>query len=246
MLRERLMSDRVLDGLFINGRAADVVEMAGLAKFDYVVLDGEHGDVWPVLPELIRAARFRQIAAIVRVPKARLEAMSQVMDWGADGVLVPAVRTIEEIQRAVRAVRYPPEGERGLATSVAAADYGWKGDTYLSEARANSLLWIQLETQEALDALDDWADLDGADLFFVGPADLSMALGEQGRPGPRFHAAMETIQATLRGRKPWGIFAGSPADRTRWHALGAVAVATSVPLVLKQGVDLWRGDEKAG
>lgn len=247
MLREQMqLSGRPLEGLFMNGPGADLVEMAGLAHFDFVVLDGEHGAVWPVLPELIRAARFREVAAIVRVPKTRPEAMSQVMDWGADGVLVPAVRETIEIQRAVSAVRYPPEGERGLATSVAAADYGWKGAAYLSESRRKALVWIQVETVEALGALDTWATLPGVDLFFVGPHDLSMALGEEGHPGPRFEEAMQAIVGTLGGRKPWGIFAGAAAERRHWESVGAMAVATSVPSILRQGIAAWRGGNQHG
>lgn len=247
MLRDRMQSpERPLQGLFMNGPGADLVEMAGLAKFDFVVLDGEHGDVWSSLPDLLRAARYRQIAAIVRVPKTRPEAMSQAMDWGADGVLVPAVRAVEEIDRAVSAIRYPPEGQRGLATSVAAADYGWQGEDYLTESRRRAAVWIQVETQEALRELDHWAELASVDLFFIGPADLSMALGEEGRPGLRFEAAMEGIIRTLQGRKDWGIFAGTSADRQRWQDLGASAVATSVPLVLRRGIAGWRGEDRHG
>ncbi len=247
MLRDRLPSPREpLQGLFMNGPAADLVEVAGLAKFDFVVLDGEHGHVWPSLPDLIRAARYRDVAAIVRVPNTRPDAMSQAMDWGADGILVPAVRTADEIERAVAAVRYPPEGKRGLAGSVAAADYGWKGEGYLAESRRRASVWIQVETEEALRELDRWAGLSSVDLFFIGPADLSMALGEEGRPGPRFEAAMDGVIRTLQGRKAWGIFAGTPDDRERWQRLGAAAVATSVPLVLRQGIAVWRGEERHG
>lgn len=245
MLRTRLQrGERGLDGLFIGGVTPEFVEMAALMGFDYVVLDAEHGAVSGALADLIRVARLSGIASLVRIPRHSTETMAQALDYGANGVLVPGVRDADEIRAVVHATRYPPEGTRGVAFSIAAAGYGLRGRDYVSQARSSTIVVIQVETSEALEAIDAWADIDGVHAFFVGPADLSMALGEEGRPGPRFEQAMNAIVSALETKgRPWGIFAATAEARRHWKAVGAALLATGVPTVFAAGLAQWREDD---
>lgn len=232
-----------IEGLFISGEGENLVEMAGLAGFSYVVLDGEHGSVWANLPSHIRAARLHQLGIVVRVPRGRVDAMAQALDWGADIILAPGASGAAEVQEAVSAVHYPPEGQRGLAFSIPAAQYGWEGPAYLERARRAPRLWVQVETREALEAVEEWAQWPGIDALFVGPTDLSMELGEEGRLGPRTAAAVTRVgEACRQAGRPWGTFTPASEDRSRWVHQGANLVATAVPLLLRQGVERWRGD----
>lgn len=244
MLRTQLArGDRSLSGLFISGATPDLVEMAARQHLDYVVLDAEHSMLNQDLPELVRTARLAGIPSIVRLPRAETAAMAQVLDLGANGVLVPGVQNAGEIERVVNACRYPPEGGRGLAFSVPAAGYGLDDAAgYLARARAETVVLVQIETSEAVHHVSDWAHIAGVDGFFVGPTDLSMALGEEGQPGPRFERAMtHVVEALEAAGRPWGIFAGSSAARRQWVARGAHMVATAVPLVVSDGLRRWLG-----
>lgn len=234
---------RGINGLILGTAEPDLVEMAGLAGFAYVILDEEHGAVWPRLSDLIRAAHLHQLAAIVRAPEALM--LSQALDRGADGVMVPGVRTSQKVAEAVNAVRYPPRGQRGLSPSVPAAQYGWAGSGNMAETGANARLWLQIETREALEELPSWAENPDIDLFFVGPTDLSMDLGERGAFGPHTQAAVEAVAAILaQSATGWGMFADSGAQRERWVARGAQVVATTLPAVFRAGADHWRGDDR--
>ncbi|NMP24175.1 HpcH/HpaI aldolase family protein [Sulfobacillus harzensis] len=243
MFRDRVrVGPDPLYGLFVSGPAGDPVEMAGSLGYDYVVLDGEHGAVETTLYHVIRRARLAGVSALVRVPRTKRESVAQVLDYGATGVLIPGVRADEEIRAAVTAVRYPPEGQRGLAFSVAAAQYGLESaQEYLERARRETVVLVQIETQETLHHLSQWARLPGIDGFFVGPTDLSMELGEEGQPGPRFMAAMTRIRDILGDAgKPWGIFAPNVKDGRRWAEAGARLLATADVILLRQGLDGWK------
>lgn len=233
---------RGLEGLFIGQENAAMIEMAGLAGFGYVVLDAEHGSVWPSLPDLIRTARTGDLGVLVRVPLSQPAAMSQALDWGAEGILVPGARAITDVQLALQFCRYPPQGRRGLATMVPAAGYGWSQPGFLERSRAGVQVYIQVETREALNQVELWAQYEGVAGLFVGPADLSMALGDEGRPTARVEEAVERVAAACeRVSRPWGIFTPNAWSRQRWLDRGAHLVATAVPMLLRQGVDNWRG-----
>lgn len=241
-LREQLRAGRRgLEGLFIGTEGPAVVEMAGQAGFDYVVLDGEHGDVLGEMSGFIRSARAVAIPCIVRVPLSRVDAMSWVLDMGADGVLVPGVRAADDLRRVVQATRYPPEGGRGLAFTVPAAHYTFEGPPYLERARRETVVWAQVETHEAVRGVDALAAVEGIDALFIGPTDLSMALGLDGQPGPVVEQAIqEVVRSAESLGRPWGIFTADAPERQRRLAEGAWLVATAAPVMLRRGIEVWR------
>lgn len=227
--------ERGLVCLFVGESGADMVELAGWCGFDAVVLDGEHGMVWNDLPMLLRTAEAAGIAPIVRVLSRRPDMIGQALDFGAAGVLVPGVHTRDEVQQAIAAARYAPLGRRGLAYSTRAARYGGRtGLQYFTDAHENQAVWVQVETVGALESLPDWLGLAGLSGVFVGPTDLSMALGEGGGLTPKVEAAIHQVatMATAQGI-PWGIFTPTAEGCRRWRQAGAALVGTAVSSVVR-------------
>jgi 4-hydroxy-2-oxoheptanedioate aldolase len=158
---------------------------------------------------------------MVRVPGHAPESIASALDAGAAGVLVPRVSTAAEARAAVMATRYPPIGSRGVGPGRAAA-YGYRIPDYLSKANEELVLAIQVETAEGLANIAQIAAVDGVDLIFIGPGDLSVsidALGPSGRD--RLDQAIRTIAATaLAAGRTVGIFRPSADDIAAWSAEG--------------------------
>ena len=153
--------------------------------FDFLVLDGEHGTMKPADCEnMVRGADVRGVPALVRVPANEAPVILRFMDTGALGVHVDRL-SAEDADRAVRAVKYGPRGGRGL-TGVRAAAYGQRGPLaeYVERANAETLVVVQIETRAALEQVTAIAAVDGVDIVFVGPTDLSHSLGVPGQTSP--------------------------------------------------------------
>ena len=159
---------------------------------------------------------------MVRVPGHGPEAIAAALDSGAQGVLIPRISTAAQAQAAVKASRYPPKGERGVGPGRAAG-YGYRIPEYLTEANARTVVAVQVETAEGLANIEEIAAVDGVDVIFVGPGDLSVsidALGPQG--ADKLNAAIRTIIGmTIAHDKTAGIFCASPQSVGQWAAIGA-------------------------
>ncbi len=233
--------ERGLRGIFVGGPWADLIEMIGLAGADFVVLDGEHGSVWTELPHLLRAARSVALPALVRVLPRRPDMIGQVLDFGAEGVLVPGIRTVEEAENALASSRYAPDGVRGLAFSARSAGYGYRGGPdYLNTANRNVTVLLQVETREAVKSLPDILRLTGLNGIFVGPTDLSLSYGEQSRQTAKVLNIIEQIrQAAEMAGIPWGLFTGTPDNHREWYDRGSWYCATGVPNLLRPALTAW-------
>jgi len=160
----------------------EIVEIAGLAGYDYVMLDAEHGalDIGAIT-RLIRAAEAVDICAMVRVPDHGAVFIQRVMDAGAAGVLVPRVQAPAQVEQAVRAARFAPWGERGAcATSRAAGHWTQDWPGFSREASADALVWALVEDPQGMAALGQIASVPGLDALVFGAFDLSQALGHAG------------------------------------------------------------------
>ena len=204
-------------GIFLEIACPDVVEMASLAGWDFVVIDTEHGAMGTAqLPDMLRAAR---VPAIVRVA-GRADLLQGALDSGAAGVLVPQIHTVEEAAAVVNASRFYPRGTRGLNGFVRAAGYSLVPmDEYL---RRPVRVIIQIETAGALADVEAIAGLAGVDELFIGPYDLSQALG---RPGDVMHAeVLGAGQRVIHAAHAAGIeasaFANSLESADRWREMG--------------------------
>ena len=156
-------------GTWLSIGSPVVTELAALSGFDWVLLDLEHGSAAEAaLPEQLRALRGTRTKGVVRVGAPHPDLIARILDWGADGIMVPHVNTVAEAEAFVRAAHYPPRGKRGFSRTVRAHDYGLRSP----ETTPAPLLLAQIETLDAVHAADAIAGVAGIDVLFVGPADL--------------------------------------------------------------------------
>ena len=194
-LKQKLVAGKAVFGVMITFPSSPVVEMLGQLGFDWVLLDNEHGSITVDNAEdLIRAAEISNIAPIVRPVANRPEIIAPFLDRGAWGVQVPHVNTADEAQGTVDAVKYYPEGHRGIFSRSRPANYGFMGSTqdYVKQANANTLVCLMLEEVEAIENLGKLVTVAGVDVFFIGSGDLSQSMGYPGQQThPEVQAQME-------------------------------------------------------
>jgi len=213
-IRRRALDREVLSGTFLNIGSPVTVEMAGFSGLDWVLIDCEHGPGgYETMVHQIRAAGVTPAAPIVRIASNESVAtFKRVLDIGAAGVMVPWIQDAEDAQKAVFAMRYPPQGVRGVAGSPRAASYGTNADEYLGAANDLVLTVIQIERSEAVDNIDAIAAIDGVDVLFIGPMDLSVSLGhpkQWNHPGQR-EAYRKVADAAKNAGKAAGILLAGP------------------------------------
>ena len=221
-LRSRVLARGLTVGTFCGLGSPIAVEVIGGAGFDFLCLDAEHSPLdRGCLEGLIRAADVSGTPAIVRVPGNGSDAIATALDSGAKGILVPRVSTAEEAAAAVSAFRYPPQGKRGAGPGRSTI-YGAKLMQYVASANDSLLLAIQVETAEAIENIESIVKVDGIDLIFIGPGDLSISLG---LIGPADQAKLTEVIEKIVGvcqkaGKAVGLFRLSSVDVLRWVARG--------------------------
>lgn len=175
--KKRLRSE-LLTGTFLNLGSATAVEITAGSGFDWLLIDLEHGSgSLADLRGMLIACHAGNAAPVVRIRSVDPDTVKFVMDSGAAGVMFPFVSSVEEARRAVRCLKYPPHGSRGVAGVIRATDYGRNWQQYFNEANEKSTVIVQIETPEAVEAADEIAAIDGVDVLFVGPLDLSVNMG---------------------------------------------------------------------
>src|SRR5258708_3018928 len=198
--KAKLKAGETIFGCFIRYPDASSVEVVGYQPWDFLVFDGEYGVLEPRDCEnMVRAAELRGVTPIVRVPTNLPPQILRLMDTGAQGLHVPWVNSPEEAEAAVRSVKYYPRGQRGLA-GVPAPDSGQGGSLadYTRQANAETLVVVHIETAEAVACAAEIAAVDGIDVVFIGPTDLSQSLGVPGQPQhPQVLAAIDQIIAAV-------------------------------------------------
>ena len=212
--RARVRSDEPTLGTFVNLGSVLAAETCALAGFDWLLVDLEHGGGGEdALVGQILAAGIHQVPVIVRVESAERIRSGRVLDLGAAGVMFPRLDSADEVATAVRHLRYPPEGDRGVATYNRACAFGMRPDS-VDTANDKVVGIVQIESLGALAEVEAIAEIPGVDVLFVGPADLSHALGVPGMfAAPEFSAALAAVVCAARSA---GISAGILApDRDR-------------------------------
>jgi len=228
--RARLAKGEVVYGLFCKTTAPEFVECAGFAGFDFCILDMEHGPVgFETLQNLIRGAEVSGIVPIVRTSDASEGAVAHPLDLAAAGVQVPQVNSLAAAEGVVRAAKFAPQGERGVCRFVRAADFSSMDRTRYFPKANEALVILQLEGT-AIDSYREIAALDGVDVLFIGPYDLSQSLGKPGQvDDPEVQAKIREIIALAKTKgKAVGIFADTPAQAKRWVEAGVQYIAYSV------------------
>jgi 4-hydroxy-2-oxoheptanedioate aldolase len=229
-LRTRLKDGTPFLTTFSIIPAVEVVELVGLAGFDGIILDIEHGaHQSEALGPLVLAARARGIHPLVRVRSSEPTGIAAALDAGAAGVIVPQIGSAAEADRAVRAARFAPEGNRGANPFVRAADYSGR-IAWFAEANAAVAVLLMIEGAGGVAELDAIIATPGLDGIFLGPMDLSHALGV---PGEMTHPkVVETIERVVDACKAkgmtTGIFAGTTEAARRWIGRGVTLVGAAV------------------
>jgi 4-hydroxy-2-oxoheptanedioate aldolase len=220
--RARCTGGEIAVGTFAGIPHPVAIEVTAAAGVDFICIDWEHAQISRErIEDLVRAADVHGVPAMVRVPGHAPEAIAAALDAGAAGILVPRVSTAEQARAAVHATRYPPVGMRGVGPGRAAG-YGYRIFDYLAEANEKLLLAIQVETAEGLANIDAIAAVDGIDVIFIGPGDLSVSIDAMGPAGAeRLKTAIETIaRTTMRAGRTAGIFRPAPDDIGTWADFG--------------------------
>jgi 4-hydroxy-2-oxoheptanedioate aldolase len=182
-LRQALAAKEVLYGTWVQTPSPEVVEILGWSGWDFVILDLEHGPFGPEsLPHLVRAAEASQTSPFVRVPLSAPHEVGKALDLGAAGIVVPGVASAEAGAQAVRLTRYPPLGGRGSSPSTRQLHYSGLPFTSLTAKDApQPLVVLQVEARLATEDLGSILAIDGLDVLFIGPYDLSTSLGLPGQ-----------------------------------------------------------------
>ncbi len=212
--RRRVLAREWLAGTFLNLGSPMTVEMAGLAGFDWLLIDHEHGPGGQdLLLHQLHAASATPAFPVVRIAQNEASRFKRVLDMGAAGVMVPYVNTADEARAAVAAMRYPPHGIRGVAKFNRGAGFGGDFEEYYAHSHERLLAVIQIETPEAVANIEAIAAVEGADVLFVGPTDLSYNMGIRDQlESPRFTETLRRVSdAAQRQGKAAGILVHNAA-----------------------------------
>ena len=226
-LKRALKQGQTQIGFWSSLASPIATEVIAGSGFDWILIDTEHGpnDVTTVLPQL-QAMSEGTASAVVRPPWNDAIIFKRLCDIGVQSFLVPFVQSAEEAKRAVAATRYPPQGIRGIASTMRANRYARIKD-YVARANDEICVVVQIETRDALDNLEAIAAVDGVDGLFIGPSDLAGGLGHAGNnTHPEVRAAIESAVARIqKAGKVAGILAPVEADARHWLERGCRFVA---------------------
>ena len=250
-------------GLWLATADAYVAEMLAGTGFDWLLIDGEHApnDLRSILAQLqgiasasgaMMAGAQRPPAPVVRLPTGDHVLIKQTLELGVQTLLIPMVDTPEQAQAMARAMRYPPEGIRGMGSGLARSSRWNQYPDYVNEANDQVCLLVQVETVQALANIDAISAVPGVDGVFIGPADLSASMGLRGQAQhPDVVAAIRDGLARIRrAGKASGILATQDADAARWLAegVGFAAVGVDISLLAQAARQLarrFKGHEQA-
>jgi 2-keto-3-deoxy-L-rhamnonate aldolase RhmA len=221
--KQRLADGESMFGTFLKTPSYIVVEALARCGLDLLCIDAEHAPFGRLaVDSCILAARVGGLPTIVRTPSAAPEHILSALDSGADGVLLPHIRSAHEAAEAVQAAHYG-RGGRGYAGSSRAAGYGSRSIAeHLRASAATTVVIAQIEDVEALDQIDAIASVTGIDALFIGRMDLTISLGADSADAPPVIAAVELVaQAARSAGRRFGMFVPRNGDVPRWREAGA-------------------------
>ena len=216
-------------GTFLSIGSPAIAELAAESGFDWVLIDLEHGcESDGSLPHQLRALRGSRTKAIVRVGAPHAELISRVLDWGADGIMVPHVNSAAEAEAIVQAAHYAPRGHRGFSRTVRAYGYGLRPP---GDKMPMPLLMAQIESVVGVTHAAEIARVEGVDVLFVGPADLQFDLKHQPAAALDYAACLRSVvTATQTAGKAAGILVRELTDLHSHVDLGFTHVAVDSDL----------------
>lgn len=224
-------------GTFTHMQSAALIEGLGYTGLDYVIIDTEHSptDI-SFVSRAITAADAAGITPLVRINAVSREAVLRPLDLGAKGLIVPAVESVEEVQNLISFAKFTPVGKRGFCPT---RDGGWgfsenDATTYMDKSNRETLLLPQCETAECLSHIEEIVALEGVDGIFIGPLDLSIALGcPMLLDAPQMVNAVERVLKACKSKgKPAVIFCGDAAAAKERIAMGFDSVTVGLDLAM--------------
>jgi 2-dehydro-3-deoxyglucarate aldolase len=225
--RRDLQARRQLVGCWVSLASNISTEILGYAGFDWLLVDGEHApnDMSSFISQL-QALKDSSSAPVVRPPWSEPVIIKRLLDIGFYNFLMPWIETAEQARAAVAATRYPPQGMRGMGTGHRSNRYGYVTD-YFTTINDNISVMVQIESAKGVDNAEAIAAVDGIDGLFIGPSDLSAAMGFMGQPNhPDVQAAMARVLAAgNKHKKAVGILAPVEDDARRYLEQGMTFVA---------------------
>ncbi len=243
LLRDKLVTGNKTIGTFHEIGSSSAVEVLAYSGLDYVLIDTEHGpfDVEST-QSFIRAAKGAEFTPLVRVKDGNRNSILKMLDVGAKGLIIPNIHTVEEIKQIVSYGKYFPIGNRGVAPTSGSsfwfAEYAQQGlDHYFEVSNRESLLIPQCETKGCLEDIENIVQVEGVDGIFVGPYDLSTALGKPGQlDDPEVVAAIKRIVSVCKKYGKFSfIYAGDVTTAKKYFSWGYDSVTYSMDaIVLKQ------------
>ncbi|HGM6666345.1 4-hydroxy-2-oxoheptanedioate aldolase [Serratia ureilytica] len=233
--KRALQEKRPQIGLWLGLCSSYSAELLAGAGFDWLLIDGEHApnNVQTVLGQLQAVAPYPS-QPVVRPPWNDAVIIKQLLDVGAQTLLIPMIQNAEQARDAVRATRYPPHGVRGVGSALARASRWNRVPDYLQQADEQMCVLVQIETREAVKNLEAILQVEGVDGVFIGPADLSADMGFSGNPQhPEVQRTIDDAIARIRaaGKAP-GILMANKALAQRYLEAGALFVAVGVDTTL--------------
>jgi 4-hydroxy-2-oxoheptanedioate aldolase len=227
--------------MWVSSGSPLVAEICAGGGLDWLLIDMEHSPngLESTLAQLHAVSAY-PVTPLVRVPIGDVVTIKQVLDLGAQNILVPMVSSAGDARIAVEAVRYPPRGGRGVGSALARSARWNRVEAYLQHADDHVSLFVQIETAAGVDAAAEIAAVDGVDGVFVGPSDLAASMGVLGQQThPDVEAAvLRAFEAVTGAGKPVGVNAFDPAVADRYLAAGATFILVGADVAL-----LARGSE---
>jgi 2-keto-3-deoxy-L-rhamnonate aldolase RhmA len=196
-LRSSLREPRIVLGGSLSFPSPDMVEIMGYSGFDLVCIDTEHGPhaMEADLTNLLRACAVSGMTSLVRITENEPSRILKALDAGAQGIIIPRIKTKDDVQRAVRAAKYPPMGERGSCGNTRATRHSAiPAVEYYPSANRETIVMPIIEEIEAVERIDEVLSVEGVDMIWVGAADLSASMGlENQHKHPDVMAAMDRV-----------------------------------------------------
>lgn len=229
---DRLGAGEYLFGPFLKIPALVPIELVGYAGFDFAIIDLEHSPfTFERAEDMVRSAEVAGVASIIRTYDSQPSTLVRALDTGTDGILVPNLQDRTEAESVVKGARFHPLGQRGMDPHARSARFRTiPKETYLEASNGRTLLGVQIEGEAGVRNLDDILKVEGTDLIFIGPYDLSQSLGLPGQidAAPVLEKVKEIVTMARGQGKAVGIYADNVDEARRYRDLGIQFVSISV------------------
>ena len=222
-------------GLFLSLASSYTAEVCAASNFDWLLIDAEHApnDLRSVLHQLQAVAGY-DVACVVRSPNSDLDMIKMLLDIGVRNLMVPMISTGDQARKVVEAVRYPPNGRRGIGHALGRASRWGRERDYYDRWAEDACIVVQIETAEGMANLEEILGVDGIDGIFIGPSDFAASLGHAGDSGhPEVQSAIDRIIATVVGKgRIVGTITTDEKQALAYFAQGCTMVAVGADVLL--------------